>query len=282
MTERRLWWAVGANLILTLAQIIGGLISGSLSLIADALHNFSDAASLIIALVAIRIGRKPADEFKTFGYRRAETIAALLNLNSLILIGLYLCYEAITRFISPQPIDGWIVIYVAGVALIVDLYTAALTYKQSKTSMNIRAAFLHNLTDAFASIGVIISGTVIILYGWVWTDAFITLIIAIYVLLHGFKEMPKVIHLLMEGTPENISMTEVTEAIQNHENVLNAHHLHLWKIDENRNALEAHIVIKHSHDIDKTKKELKTLLHNQFHIEHSTLEFEVENCQSGD
>ena len=145
--EKRLWWAVAANILLTLAQIIGGIVSGSLSLIADALHNFSDAASLLIALVAIRIGRKPPDQFKTFGYKRAETIAALINLTTLIIIGLYLCYEAIMRFITPEPIAGWTIVIVAAIALVVDIFTALLTYSQSKTSMNIKAAFLHNLTD---------------------------------------------------------------------------------------------------------------------------------------
>lgn len=207
--ERRLWWAVGANILLTVAQVIGGIISGSLSLIADALHNFSDAASLLIALVAIRIGRRPPDQFKTFGYKRAETIAALINLTTLIIIGLYLCYEAIMRFITPEPIAGWTIVIVAGIALIVDIFTALLTYSQSKNSMNIRAAFLHNLTDAFASVGVIIAGSLILLYGWVWTDAAMTLLIAGYVLYQGITEIPKVIHLLMEGTPEGVSIDDV-------------------------------------------------------------------------
>ena len=114
--ERRLWWAVSANILLTIAQVIGGILSGSLSLVADALHNFSDAASLLIALVAIRIGRKPPDQFKTFGYKRAETVAALINLTTLIIIGLYLCYEAIMRFITPEPVAGWTVVIVAGIA----------------------------------------------------------------------------------------------------------------------------------------------------------------------
>jgi len=130
--ERRLWWAVVANMVLTFAQIIGGIVSGSLSLVADALHNFSDAASLLIALVAIKLGKKPADQFKTFGYKRAETIAALINLTTLIIIGLYLCYESIMRFITPEPIAGWTVVIVAGVALIVDVFTAFLTFSQSK------------------------------------------------------------------------------------------------------------------------------------------------------
>jgi cobalt-zinc-cadmium efflux system protein len=276
--EKRLGWAVGANILLTLAQVIGGLVSGSLSLIADALHNFSDAASLLIAFIAIRIGRKPADQYKTFGYKRAETIAALINLTTLIIIGLYLCYEAVMRFIEPQAIAGWTVIIVAGIALIVDIFTAALTYSQSKTSMNIKAAFLHNLTDALASVGVIITGALILLYGWMWTDAVMTLVISGYVLWQGGTEMPKVIHLLMEGTPDHIDIEKVIEALENQSGVDNAHHVHIWRLDEHRNALEAHIVLRDGVDMDTLKTDLKKMLYQQFEIEHSTLEFENVNC----
>jgi cobalt-zinc-cadmium efflux system protein len=276
--ERRLWWAVGANMLLTVAQVIGGIISGSLSLIADALHNFSDAASLLIALVAIRIGRKPPDQFKTFGYKRAETIAALINLTTLIIIGLYLCYEAIMRFITPEPIAGWTIVIVAGIALVVDIFTALLTYSQSKNSMNIRAAFLHNLTDALASVGVIIAGTLILLYGWIWTDAAMTLLIAGYVLYHGIVEIPKVIHLLMEGTPEGIDLKDVVQSMEKIDGVNNVHHVHIWQIDENRNALEAHVVLSEVDRMESVKSTIKSHLHDEYHIEHSTLEFELKNC----
>lgn len=276
--EKRLWWAVGANILLTVAQIIGGIISGSLSLIADALHNFSDAASLLIALVAIRIGRKPPDQFKTFGYKRAETIAALINLTTLIIVGLYLCYEAIMRFITPEPIAGWTIVIVAGIALVVDIYTALLTYSQSKHSMNIRAAFLHNLTDALASVGVIIAGTLILLYGWIWTDAAMTLLIAGYVIYHGFLEIPKVIHLLMEGTPEGINIKDVANSMENIKGVTNVHHVHIWQLDENRNALEAHVVLSDIEKMENIKLSIKSHLHDEYHIEHSTLEFEDNKC----
>lgn len=276
--ERRLWWAVSANIVLTVAQVIGGILSGSLSLVADALHNFSDAASLLIALVAIRIGRKPPDQFKTFGYKRAETVAALINLTTLIIIGLYLCYEAIMRFITPEPVAGWTVVIVAGIALVVDVFTALLTYSQSKTSMNIKAAFLHNVTDAMASVGVIITGTLILLYGWVWTDAAMTLIISGYVLWQGFTQIPKVIHLLMEGTPEGLSLEAVTSAMEAVDGVNNVHHVHVWQLDEHRNALEAHVVLSEGADMDGLKSRLKEMLHDKYEIEHSTLEFEKTNC----
>lgn len=276
--ERRLWWAVGANMLLTVAQVVGGILSGSLSLAADALHNFSDAASLLIALVAIRIGRKPPDQMKTFGYKRAEIIAALINLTTLIIIGLYLCYEAVTRFITPEPVTGWVVIIVAGVALGVDVFTALLTYSQSKTSMNIKAAFLHNVTDALASVGVIITGTLILIYGWVWTDAAMTLLISGYVLSQGFTQIPKVIHLLMEGAPEDMDTKDIITAMETESGVANVHHVHVWQLDEHRNALEAHVVLSEQADMDELKSRLKQMLHDKFEIEHSTLEFENKKC----
>jgi cobalt-zinc-cadmium efflux system protein len=276
MGDKRLIIAVGVNVLLTLAQVIGGIVSGSLSLIADALHNLSDAASLGIALFARKIGRKPADELKTFGYKRAEIIAALINLTTLVIIGLYLIYEALWRFVEPEEIEGWTVVIVAGIALIIDIATAMLTYAMSKKSMNIKAAFLHNVSDALASVGVIIAGTLILLYGWYWMDTLLTLIIAGYVLWQGFSMLPNTIHLLMEGTPEHLSIAEVITAMESIDGVKNVHHVHIWQLDEHHNALEAHVVTDASQlaDIEQVKDALKTLLSERFEVGHSTLEFE--------
>jgi cobalt-zinc-cadmium efflux system protein len=276
MGDRRLAGAVSINVLLTVVQITGGVLSGSLSLIADALHNLSDAASLGIALFARKIGRKPADQFKTFGYRRAEVIAALINLTTLIMIGFYLIYEAVWRFIEPKEIEGWTVIIVAGFALVVDVVTAALTYAMSRKSMNIKAAFLHNLSDALGSVGVIVAGTLILLYGWYWMDTVLTLAIAGYVLWQGFTMLPETIHLLMEGTPAHLSIEDVIEAMEKVAGVENVHHVHIWQLDERRNAMEAHVVssVDQLADIEQTKAALKKLLAERFSVEHSTLEFE--------
>ncbi len=278
MGDRRLIWAIAINMVLTLAQVVGGILSGSLALIADALHNFSDAAALLIAWVARRVGRKPADSFKTFGYKRAEVIAALINLVTLVIVGLYLIYEALWRIYEPQSIDGWTVVVVAGVALVIDVATAILTYSMSKQSMNIRAAFLHNVSDALASAGVILAGSLILLYGWYWTDTALTLLIAGYVLYQAATLLPKTIHILMEGTPEDISIEEVIKAMEGVRSVSNVHHVHLWQLDEHRNGLEAHVVIDDFMDSEAIKAALKDELKQQFSITHSTLEFEVENC----
>ena len=286
-SDRGLLVAVGINVLLTLAQIMGGIISGSLSLIADAVHNLIDAASLGIALFARKISRKPADEFKTFGYQRAEVIAALINLTLLITISLYLIYEAIWRIVEPQVITGWIMVLVAGIALIVDTITALITYKMSKSSINMKAAFLHNLADALASIGVILAGSFILLYEWYWVDTLVTFFIAGFVLWQGLTLLPKTIHLLMEGTPEDLSSEDIKLSAEQINGVEDVHHIHVWHLDEHRIALEAHVVVTANElkEVEVIKDKLKQLLKDKFNITHSTLEFEHHidaNCDESD
>jgi cobalt-zinc-cadmium efflux system protein len=260
---------------------VGGLVAGSLALVADALHNFSDAASLLLAVVARKIGRRPADPARSFGYRRAELIAALINLTTLVLLGLFLIYEAVWRLIEPNPIDGWIVVIVAGLALAVDLATAALTVAMARNSINVKAAFVHNLADAAASVGVIVGGALILLYGWVWIDAVLTMAIALYVLWHGLALMPETIHILMEGTPAQLDRAAVQRAMESTPGVEEVHHIHIWQIDEGRTALEAHVVVDDAQvaggdlaRLEAIKADLKALLAERFAIGHSTLEFE--------
>ena len=280
MNDTRLVWAIAINMLLTLAQIVGGIISGSLSLIADALHNFSDAASLLIAYIARKIGRKSADNFKSFGYKRAEIIATLINLITLVIVGIYLIYEALWRIYEPQIIEGWMVVMVASIALVIDIATAILTYKISKNSINIRAAFLHNVSDALASVGVIVAGSLIIMYEWYWSDTLLTLLIAAYVLYQAATLLPETIHILMEGTPANINIEDIIKEMTKIDGVINIHHLHIWRLDEHKNALEAHVQIENFNTYNEIKNQLKHLLKNNFSIVHSTLEFEIEHCEN--
>ena len=274
--DKRLVFAIAVNVLLTVAQIIGGGLSGSLALVADAIHNLSDAAALAIALIARRIARHPADAKHTYGHGRAEMIAAVFNLAWLIFIGIFLVVEAVERFFNPQPIAGWTVVIIAAIALAVDIATVMLTYRMSKTSMNIRAAFIHNLSDAMASVGVIVAGTLIILYDWLFVDALVTIVIAAYILGHAAIEIPKAIHILMQGVPAGLDIADVTAALQEVPGVHDIHHVHIWHIDEHRRSLEAHVVIDPV-DMDRmeeVKAALKGLLSAQFGIGHSTLEFE--------
>src|SRR3954462_15244622 len=156
-SDQRLVLALALNLLLTVVEVIAGVLSGSLALVADAVHNLSDCGSFVIALVARRVGRWPSDELRTFGYRRAEIIGALINLTILIVTSLYLIYESAVRLMSPQTIHGGTVVTIAVIALIVNLATAALLYVSSRHNLNVRAAYLHNLGDSFSSLGVIVA-----------------------------------------------------------------------------------------------------------------------------
>lgn len=283
-SDARLLWAVGVNVLLTVAQIIGGVLSGSLALVADALHNLNDAASLGLALLARRIARKPADRKRTFGYRKAELIGALINLTTLIIVGLYLIYEAIWRFFDPQPIAGWIVIILAGIALVVDVITALLTFAMSKGNLNVKAAFVHNLSDAFASVAVIVAGTLILLYEWYWADWVATLIISAYILWHGVVMMRSTIRILMDSVPEDIDLDELVAAMEAVEHVEQVHHVHVWQLDEHHRALEAHVVMDASgiEQFEVVKAALKTMLQARYGIGHSTLEVETHSVSPHD
>ncbi len=273
--DRRIIGAVAVNLLLTVAQIAGGILSGSLALIADAIHNLSDALALVIAFGARKIARRPADKTMTFGYARAEVVAALINYTTLIVIGLWLVYEGVTRLISPEGVDGWLVIWIALIALVIDLITAALTYAMSKDSMNIRAAFLHNVSDALGSVGVIVAGLLILTFGWTWVDPVVTLAIAGYILWQSFSEIGPVIRLLMLGSPADADAAGIVADMRAVDGVADVHHVHLWMIDENRNAVDAHIVVQQGDwgRADAIKDAVRKALHPHG-ISHATLEVE--------
>ena len=274
--DRRLVGAIIVNVVLTVAQIVGGVLSGSLALIADAIHNLSDAGALAIALVARKIARRPADSNHTYGHGRAEMVGALFNLTWLIFIGLFLIVEAVERLFDPQPIEGWTVVIIAAIALVVDVVTAMLTYAMARHSMNIRAAFIHNVSDALASVGVIVGGTLIILEGWLFVDALVTLVIAGYVLVHAALEIPKVVNILMQAVPGELDVDKVASRLEGIDRVRDVHHVHIWNIDEHRRSLEAHVVIAPDDigQMESIKAALKACLADEFQIEHSTLEFE--------
>ncbi len=274
--DARVAWAIAVNLFLTLAQIVGGILSGSLALIADALHNLSDAAALVIAFFARKIARRPADPRMSFGYGRAEVVAALINYTTLIVLSVYLMYEGVTRFIQPEPVNGWIVVWIAGIALVVDLITAALTYSMAKESMNIRAAFLHNVADVLGSVAVIIAGTSVIVFDWTWVDPAVTIMISVYILWHVKGEIGETIRVLMLGAPPDLEPEQVATAIEEVEGVTAVHHVHIWSMQEREPALTAHVIVDEASwsDAGAVRSRIRQSLKNRFGITHATLELE--------
>tara|TARA_R110000737_G_scaffold34232_5_gene52673 strand:- start:5045 stop:5947 length:903 start_codon:yes stop_codon:yes gene_type:complete len=268
----KLTFAVLINVLLTIVQIIGGVLSGSLSLIADALHNLSDAGAIVIAIFARKISSKRADKNMTFGYQRAEIIGTLINSITLIIVGVYLIYEAISKYFNPTEINGWIVIYIAGIALVVDIATALLTYLSgAKTSMNLRAAFIHNVSDALASVAVIITGFLIIYYQWYFVDVIATVLISIYVLYHGRLLALESIKILMQAVPEKIDISEIQRHLELTLGVQSATDIHVWQLDEHKLFLECKLQLAlNVEKVDLVK--IKAKLQDSYGIKHSTIE----------
>lgn len=280
--DGRLLAAVAVNGLLTVVQLVGGVLSGSLSLIADALHNLSDAGALVIALVARRIARRPADSLQTFGYRRAELVGALINATTLNVIGLYLLYEAAMRAIAPPPVAGWTVIIVAAVALAVDVATALLTYAMARRSLNVRAAFVHNVADALGSVAVIVAGFLIVRYQWYLADAVATFLIAGYALYHGVSMTREAARVLTLRVPRDVHVPTLAAAIRAVEGVSDVHHLHVWALDESERSFEGHVVIEKPDTrlAERVKRSVRHIL-DRHGIGHATIECEYGAVSAG-
>lgn len=281
-SDRRLVLTLGLNLLITVAELIGGILSASLALISDALHNFSDAASIGITLGSRRISRKDADEQRTFGYSRAEVISGFVNLITLILISLYLVVEAIIRIIHPVPINGMVMFLVAGIGLVANAASVLLLHKGSNENINLRSTYIHLLSDAFSSLGVIIAGILIVEFQLYIVDTILTLLIASYILAESIPMLREIIHILMESSPHELKIENVIAKLDRLNGVCDIHHVHIWKLDEYRVLLEAHVRIEKQDlsRLEQIKGSIKRTLSQSFGISHSTLEFEFEDCSN--
>ncbi len=276
--DRNLLIALFLNVTLTLAEVVGGILSGSLSLLSDAVHNGSDAASIGISYGARRIARRRADRERTFGYERAEIIAALINLTTLFVIALFLIWEAAERFFNPSPVGGTTMLVIGAIAFVEDALSVYVLYEGSKESLNIRSAFIHLFGDTLATLGVIGGGLLIMFYDIYWVDPVLTAAIAVYILVHGSIEMRKVIDILMESAPEGFEFDRMVHAVEEVAGVTGIHHVHLWRLDEHRVAMEAHVTVQERDlaSIERIKRCVKEMLRDEFDVEHATLEIELE------
>lgn len=274
-SDRRILGTVALNVLLTVAQIVGGILAGSVALVADALHNLNDAMALVIVWVSRRISRRKPDRQRTFGYQRAQVVGALVNLVALAVVGLFLGYESILRFFEPRDVDGWTVIVLAGVALLVDVGTVLLLITMRKGNVNVRTAFVHNFADALASLAVLLGGIVIVMWDVNWIDPLLSLGIVAYIFWQVAKMLPETVRVLMEGSPPGLDIDQVAAAIVEINGVLDAHHLHAWMLDEEHYALEAHVVIarRDAPRMEAIKTEVRRRVEG-FGINHSTFELE--------
>lgn len=280
-TGSRLIITMLLNFVITIAEIIGGILSGSLSLISDALHNFSDGIAIIISYSAIQLKKKPNTEKHTFGFKRAEILAALINAAVLVAISLYLFYESAIRLMHPQEVEGGLMTLVASIGLIANVIGTLLLKRDSISSLNIKSAYLHLFSDAVSSAAVIAGGIAIYFFKIYWLDSILTILISIYVLKESFEIVTDTLHVLMEGTPSNISMEKVKEVVEQIDGVVDIHHLHIWTVGEDDNHLEAHVNIKNmlTSESDKLRVNIEKLLRDNFDVHHSTIQFECGACE---
>jgi len=284
LSDKRLIVAISINLLLSVIELIAGILAGSLSLIADAAHNFNDCMSLVVTLVARMISRKEADRYRTFGYRRAEVIGAFINLMLLLMVGIYLFAEAIGRLFHPVEIESGYMIAAATVALIIDLGTVFILLDMRKGSINLRAGFLHKLSDAAASVAVIIGGILIWAYQWYLVDLILSVMIASYISWQSILMLRPTIAILMQSVPNDIDIEKLIARLRMTEGVEDVHHVHVWELDEHHRALEAHVLIARNEIalMESSKHQLKRKLLEEFQIQHSTLEFEFPDSISAE
>ncbi|MFV0300506.1 MAG: cation diffusion facilitator family transporter [Paracoccus sp. (in: a-proteobacteria)] len=279
--DRAILWAVIVNLALTVAQIAGGYIADSTALIADGVHNLSDAMALVLAFGARRLARRPATPDFTFGWGRAEIVAAFVNFLALIAVSIWLAVEAFGRLADPPQVAGGLVMGLAGFALLVDLATAALVWRSAQESVNIRAAFLHNLADAAVSVAVIIGGVLIWAFGWNLADPILTLLISVVILWHILGEIGPGVRSLLLAAPPGVEADEVLEALRRMPGAAGAHHLHLWQIDERRNAASVHLQSETT-EFHGLIRDAKSMLREKFSIHHTTIEIELPGSDCAD
>ena len=273
-SDTAILWAVLVNLALTVAQILGGWWADSVALIADGVHNLSDAMALVLAYGARRLAQRGALPDMSFGWQRSEIIAAFVNYASLIVISIWLGYEAILRLADPPQVAGGVVMALAALAVVIDLATAALVWRGAKDSLNLRAALLHNLTDAGVSVAVIIGGALVWAFGWNRVDPILTILISIVILIHVAGDIRPVLRMLMLGAPPGTDAAAVKAAMEDLPGVIEAHHLHLWQIDEKRSSAEMHLVIEDQVDFTVVIASAKRVLAERFSIIHATIEVE--------
>jgi cobalt-zinc-cadmium efflux system protein len=269
------------NLIIALVEVVGGLLSNSLALLSDAVHNLSDGLAVLLAWIAKRISRRQRNNSKTFGYKRIEILAALLNSSILIAICVFLIFEAIKRFLNPQEVDGVPMFVVAIIGLLANLASVLLLHRFRKSSLNTRAAYLHLIGDTLSSVAVIIGGVLIIFFGITWIDPLITLLISIYIIKETWEVLLETVNILMQSSPNHINIADIKQELEASPEICNVHHMHLWSLNENEIHFEAHVNIDRDMQVsglEPLRVEIQQILNKKFGIMHVTLQFEYGFC----
>jgi len=274
VSGKNLGVAVLLNAGITLAQAIGGIISGSMALLSDAAHNFSDVLSMVISYLANRLSKREATEKQTFGFRRSEILAAFINSATLIIISVIILFEAVQRLITPVPISANLVIWLALAGILVNGISVLFIRNDSHANINMKSVYLHLLGDMLTSFAVLLGGFAMKYLQWFWTDSVFSMAIAVYLLYMSWGIFRSSLRIIMQFTPEEIDIHKIVKEIEAIQGVNNAHHVHVWQINEHDLMFEAHIDVKEDvrvSDFGEILSRIKEVLHRH-DIDHSTIQ----------
>lgn len=281
-TSRNLAITVVLNGIITIGQFVGGIISGSLALISDALHNLSDVISVVLAYLAHRIGLKPQTLQSTFGYKRAEILAAFINAVTLIAISVYLLIEAGKRFMSPKEVDYLWMLGLGFLGFVANGLSVLILHHNKEENINIRAAYLHLIGDALTSVAVMVGALFIWLLDVYWIDPVVTVLISIYIFVHTFEILKESVGILMQFAPPEIQQQEVVLVLKEIPEISGVHHVHLWQLSDHQVHFEAHLVLSKNFLVADTQlitENAKRLLYSRFGISHTVFQYECDACK---
>lgn len=280
VNEKNLLVATLLNLVITIVQVAGSILSGSIALLSDALHNLSDTFATFIAYMANRIGKRDANPKKTFGYKRIEILSALLNAVILIVMSVFLVLEAYKRLYEPREVNSMIMIVVAMIGLLANLFAASILKKDAHKSINVKAAYMHLVGDALTSLLVVIGGVLIRFLGIHWIDSLLTFVISLYIVREGFIILKEALNILMQSAPDHLDIQEIRKRVEALPEINNMHHIHTWMLTDQQIHLEAHIELDEDlklSEVDKIRQELNSFLHGELNIQHITLQFEFDS-----
>lgn len=273
----KLIFTIILNMIITAAQIVGGIISGSLALISDAIHNLSDSVSVILAWFAQVLSSKPSTLKSTFGYKRAEILAAFINSIALIAISVYLIFEAVDRLMNPKEVDAKWMFWLGLLGLIANGISVLILEREKNKNINIKAAYLHLLGDALTSLAVIVGAVLIWLYNIIWVDAVVTILIGVYLLVHTWKLLKESVTILMQMTPADFNISEIENRLNEIDGLQNVHHIHVWNLTDKLLHFECHLNLEQDLLVSETNvicDKVRKILHDDFDVEHVTIQFE--------
>ena len=280
--SRMLGIALALTSAFLIAEVIGAFVFNSLALLSDAAHMLTDVVALAIALVAIRIGQRPADDTRTFGYRRFEILAAAFNALLLFAVAGYVLWESIGRFFVPEPVGSTGMLVVAALGLVVNLISMRLLAGGKDKSLNVKGAYLEVWADMLGSIGVIGGAIVIMLTGWLWVDPIVAVGIGLWVLPRTWILLKDTTHVLLEGVPSRLSVVEIRAAISATPGVAGLHDLHVWSLTSDDSSLSAHVALAEGADPEVVRTLVSKVLRDRFEIEHATIQIEKEPCDDAD